>query len=85
MDIDCSTTLNSVEFSWNDIDCVTDYEITIDGVNEGTQSTLNYLLTGLPEGQEVEILITPISDCECPALAQTLKCKQKLVLLFSWH
>lgn len=77
VDIDCSTTLNSVEFSWNDIDCVTDYEITIDGVNEGTQSTLNYLLTGLPEGQEVEILITPISDCECPALAQTLKCKAK--------
>ena len=77
IDIDCSTTLSSVEFTWNDIDCVTDYEITIDGVDEGTQSDLNYLLTGLAEGQEIDIIVTPISDCECPAISQTLTCEAR--------
>ncbi len=77
LDIKCASTLNSVEFSWADIDCATKYEVIIDGVNKGQQTTLNFLNSNLAEGDMIKIEVTPISECTCPGVKVTKTCEAK--------
>jgi hypothetical protein len=77
IDINCTTTLNSIDFTWDDIECAKDYEIVIDGVNKGKQSNLNYLISNLAEGTKITIEILPISECLCPAVKVSKQCEAK--------
>ncbi len=77
VDVSCESTLNSITFNWNDIDCASEYEVAIDGNVVGTQSDLTYALTGLNEGDMAEITITPIEECECPAIPISLECEAR--------
>jgi hypothetical protein len=77
VDIDCSSTLNSVTFTWDDIDCATEYQVSIDGSIVGTQTDLMFPVTGLAEGDMVEIEILPIEECECPAMPTILECEAR--------
>ena len=52
VDISCATTLSSVQFTWTDIDCASQYQVVANGVSIGTQSNLSYLASGLAEGQK---------------------------------
>ncbi|MBK8701398.1 MAG: gliding motility-associated C-terminal domain-containing protein [Saprospiraceae bacterium] len=77
VDISCVSTLSSVEFSWADIDCASDYQVIVDGVNQGTQSGLTYLLSNLAEGTKVTIEVTPVSDCACPGTKIVKECEAR--------
>jgi hypothetical protein len=77
VDISCVTTLSSVQFTWTDIDCASQYQVVANGVSIGTQSNLGYLASGLAEGQKILLEITPISDCACPATKVTKECEAR--------
>lgn len=77
VEISCVTTLNSVQFSWTDIDCATNYQVIANGVNIGTQSTLQYLASNLAEGTKILLEVTPVSDCACPATKITKECEAR--------
>ena len=72
--ITCETTLNSVTFNWNNISCISGYEILIDGANVGTQSNTTRLVSGVEEGAMVTITVTGVSICECPSVFAELTC-----------
>jgi hypothetical protein len=75
--IDCQPTTSSVNFTWNDIDCASEYEVRINSVLKGKQTALSYLASGLMVGEKVEIEIRPISTCACPAIPTTKVCEAK--------
>ena len=77
VEIKCASTLNSVNFSWDDIDCASKYLVTVDGVDKGSLSALNYLSSNLQEGQKVVIEVTPVSECACPAQKVSKECEAK--------
>lgn len=77
VNISCTSTLNSVQFTWTDIDCASQYQVVANGVNIGTQSNLTYLASGLVEGQKILLEITPVSDCACPATKVTRECEAR--------
>lgn len=78
VDIKCTTTLNSVEFTWQDIDCASEYEMIVDGVNKGKlTSNFVYKESNIAEGTSVTIEIKPTSDCACPAKNTSKTCTAK--------
>jgi hypothetical protein len=77
ININCTSTLNSVTFTWNAIDCVTEYEVFINGINQGSQTELDFLVDGLAEGTVVDIEVRGISDCACPNSIATSSCEAR--------
>jgi hypothetical protein len=76
--ISCQESLDKVVFSWNAIACATEYNIKINGVSKGKQSTTTYTAGNLMVGENVEISVEPISTCECPIAPSLLICKAKI-------
>ena len=76
--ITCQSTTTSVTFNWTDGgDCVDDYAVAINTVSQANQSTLSYLADNLIVGEMVEITVTPISLCACPATPVSRVCEAK--------
>lgn len=72
--ITCETTLNSVNFTWNDISCISEYELTVNGTNVGVQTESSRLISGVEEGSMVTLRVTGVSICECPSVTAELTC-----------
>lgn len=75
--ISCQQTTTSVTFTWNDINCASNYQVRINNVAKGSQSALTYNVTGLMIGENVEIEILPVSTCACPAIPSSRVCTAK--------
>ncbi len=75
--ITCTSTLNSVTFSWTAITCATEFDVEIDGVSRGRQTARTFAVTGLMEGDKAVIDLASLSTCECPIPAATLTCEAK--------
>lgn len=73
--INCVEDLDQIEFSWVPVDCATEYEVIVDGVSQGTQTTTNYTATGLDVGQEVMIEVIAVSGCACGNVMKTRMCE----------
>jgi len=76
-DIDCNEALDQITFTWEDVDCASEYEVFIDNVSQGIQSTTTYTATGLTDGQEVSIEVIAISGCACGNVMQTRMCQAR--------
>ncbi len=70
----CSPEIDMVSFSWEPLDCVTEYEVFIEGVSQGTQTETTFDVDMLSEGDVVNIAVLPISDCACPAASAMDQC-----------
>ncbi|HRO09106.1 MAG TPA: gliding motility-associated C-terminal domain-containing protein [Saprospiraceae bacterium] len=75
--ITCSSRLDAVTFTWNAIQCATEYEVFINGVSKGKQTALTYVADNLKEGEKVEIEVRAISTCQCPVAPVKLVCEAK--------
>jgi len=81
-DIDCVEGLDSIAFSWFPVDCATDYLVytTIGSASEvfqGTQTNTDFIVSGLPIGEEVTIRVEAESDCACGNEMNTRLCETK--------
>jgi len=63
--ITCQEDLGYILFEWNEVDCIADYIVRIDGVVEPNQPGSQFELDNLGSNQQVEIEIEFISDCLC--------------------
>lgn len=77
--VDCSSDdINSIDLSWDAVDCAAEYRIIVDGQTDGTTPNTNYTISGLDENQEVDVVIEAISECACDnVLSQTVACSSK--------
>ena len=77
-DISCTTTTESIEFTWDDIDCASSYEIYIDtgsGLNfVGIQTNTDFSLLDLDPETDATIEVVAISDCSCPTVSTLDAC-----------
>jgi len=56
----------SITFEWGVVDGATEYEVLIDGISQGTQTTTSFPITGLSPNDEREITVIAISGNACP-------------------
>ena len=77
--VDCSSVdINSIDLSWDAVDCASGYRIIVDGSEDGQTNNTSYTITGLNENQEVDVIIEAISECACDnVLSQTVQCSSK--------
>lgn len=61
--ITCQPSDDMVVFMWNDDPCAASYDVTSSVA--GTLNGTTYTVTGLSEGQQVDITVSMVSDCEC--------------------
>ncbi len=71
----CSSVgIDFVEFEWDDVNGATTYDIYIDGVFVGNQSTTTYMVTGLSPGDNVELEVIAVNDLPCPDVSRIIIC-----------
>lgn len=75
--INCTTTINSVEFTWNDVPGASGYEIFVQPSGPTVPlpaGTTSYLIPGLNPGTVVNITHTTQYSGPCPPVTQTAMC-----------
>ncbi len=76
--ISCQQTTTSITYNWTALaECASQYEVSINGVVQGVQNNLSFLLDNLMVGEKAEIQIRPISECACPAIPTSKICEAK--------
>ena len=60
-----SNDINTIDVSWDAVDCAGEYNVIVDGNVATTTSATSFTVTGLQENQEVEIMVEAISACAC--------------------
>ncbi|MBK8562737.1 MAG: gliding motility-associated C-terminal domain-containing protein [Saprospiraceae bacterium] len=74
-DIDCNTTVSSIEFTWDAVPNATDYEVTVLSGQSGLQSSpTSYSLTGLQPNETVTIEIVVSGNTVCPSITVEQTC-----------
>lgn len=72
--INCSSTINSITFTWDDVVGANDYNVEIDGVPQGLQDSTSFTITGLAPNQTVTIGVQANGILGCGTSAATLNC-----------
>lgn len=74
-DVDCNTTVSSIEFTWGAVANGTDYEVTVLTGQTGNQTSQNaYLLDGLQPNEQVTIELTVSGNTLCPPVTVQETC-----------
>ncbi len=74
-EITCFPETTEINFSWNDVDNATEYEVFINGDSQGTQSGTTYNVPDLVPGNIVEITVVAISENLCPNTSSFESCE----------
>lgn len=74
-DINCDPEMNEITFSWDAVDCATEYEVFIGGISQGIQTETEFTATDLSVGQEVTIEVIAVSGCACGNVMNTRICE----------
>lgn len=73
-----NSTITSVEFMWDMVDCASMYNVYVDGALATTQSGLTYEVTDLTSEQAVEVYVEALSDCACSdVVSATMSCQSE--------
>jgi hypothetical protein len=72
--ITCSEFLDNIQFNWGMIDCADSYRVFVNNVLVNTINVTNYNVTGLMEGEIIDLRVEFISDCECGDIAISKEC-----------
>ncbi|NNK89341.1 MAG: hypothetical protein HKO89_01925, partial [Saprospiraceae bacterium] len=76
MPIECSSVgIDFVEFSWPPVNGAESYDVYIDGVFQGNQTTTTFRVDGLMPGDVVEIMVDAINATSpCPGASRSWSC-----------
>ncbi len=55
----------SLDFTWDAVDCATDYVVFVDGTEVATVQSTSYSLNNLAENQSVDVQVEAVSQCAC--------------------
>lgn len=72
--INCISTINSIDFDWDDIPGASGYLVSLNGVAAVPIMASDTMLTMLTPGTSVELILTTLSSGPCPDLIDTLSC-----------
>lgn len=72
--INCSSTINSVTFTWDDVAGASGYLVSINGGAPFDPGGITYTQTGLTPGQNVDFVLTVISAGPCDDIVLTSSC-----------
>ena len=62
----------SLDFTWDAVDCASDYIVFVDGVEVATVQTTSYSLDNLSENQSVDVQVEAVSECACTNVTSAL-------------
>lgn len=71
----CNPQTTEINFTWNDVTNATEYEVFINSVSQGTQTTTTFDVTDLVPGNIVDITVVAISDNLCPNASSFESCE----------
>ena len=72
--ISCESTANSVSINWNSDDCVSSYDLEINGQLISQQQSTSYMVDGLVSGTMLNLRLMAKSDCPCGDAIATSTC-----------
>ncbi len=72
--INCMTTTDMIEFTWDDVDGATGYDIVVLDGPSGTQGPNNYTVTSLNPNDSVTIELTILGDAPCGNISVIQTC-----------
>ena len=72
--IKCSEFLDNIAFNWGAINCADSYRVFVNNVLVNTINVTNYNVTGLMEGEIIDLRVEFVSDCECGDISISKEC-----------
>lgn len=72
--LDCQPDLNTVGFSWNNLQDISGFEVFLNGSSQGIQNNPDFNQAGLQPGDDVAIRVVAISENACPNVQSSLTC-----------
>ena len=72
--INCTSTINSISFDWEDIAGASGYLVSINGTAAVNVTGSDTTLTMLSPGTNAELILTVVTTGPCPATADTMLC-----------
>ncbi len=73
-DIRCLDSGYPIQFTWDNIGCIESYDIYINQEFVKNQPNATYTPTGFPPGEDLEIVVVPLSNCLCDYDEITITC-----------
>jgi PKD repeat protein len=73
--INCNSTINSINFTWNPVPNANDYEVFINGTSQGTQAGTSFDVTGLMPNESAEIMVVANGNQICGPSMASLTCQ----------
>lgn len=74
INISCNTGNGMIDFSWNELQGVSSYLISVNGNTSTATNNTTLGVNNLESGEEVEFTVEAISDGSCPNVIATLTC-----------
>jgi gliding motility-associated-like protein len=72
--INCSSTTNSIEISWNSVDCAGSYNVFVNGDMVLNTTDLKYNLKNLDPNTQIDFVVEAVTQCECPTVSTSMNC-----------
>ena len=72
--IDCDELIDGIDFSWNSLPGVVEYEVFVDGVSNGTQSGTTFSIGGLMPGDSRDFSVIAINNGRCANTSDAVSC-----------
>jgi hypothetical protein len=72
--VNCSTTINSIDFDWPDVPGVSGYLVSVNGGATVPISQSDTLISMLSPGTSVDLILTTLSNGPCPNVSDTITC-----------
>ena len=72
--LNCTSTINSITFDWDDVTGASGYTVSINGQPATGTPSSTHTISGLNPGASVELILTVLSGGPCSNLMDTLTC-----------
>ncbi len=72
--INCNSTINSIDFDWDDVAGSNGYLVSINGGPNVPVTSSDTLISGLTPGTQIQLILTVVSGGPCPNLLDTMVC-----------
>ena len=71
----CNSTTNSIEITWDDINCSSSFNVYVNDEMVLNTTDTKYILKDLEPNSSIDFKVEAVTSCECPSVSATVNCE----------
>ena len=70
----CNSTTNSIEITWDNVNCAESFNVFVDGVMVLNTTDVKYTLKDLDPNSSIDFIVEAVTKCECSSVSTEINC-----------